>query len=59
MEGFSGGPGDGAGWNLQVNGDASYTETETGLEFDGETSSVIHTADGGELTFQGVERIEY
>ncbi len=59
MEGFSGGPGDGAGWTLQVDDGVGYTEIENGLAFDSEASGVIQTADGGEVTFQGVERIEY
>ncbi len=59
MEGFSGGPDAGAGWTLQVDGDVGYTETENGLGFDSEASGVIYTVDGGEVTFQGVERIEY
>ncbi len=59
MEGVTGGPGVDAGWTLQVDNGVTYTETANGLEFEGEASGVIHTADGGELTFQGVERIEY
>ena len=38
---------------------ATYTETEDGIVFDSESSGKIELADGSELTFEGVEKLEW
>ncbi|MEK9722917.1 MAG: hypothetical protein VW405_05460, partial [Rhodospirillaceae bacterium] len=59
IDGVDGGPGGDSGWTLQVDGDGGYTETESGIEFDAEASGVITLSDGSELTFDGVEKLEW
>ncbi len=59
MDGMDGGPGVDAGWTLQVDDDATYTQTETGIDFDGDASGTIQLSDGSELTFEGVDKIEW
>jgi len=59
IDGVDGGPGDDSGWTLQVDEGAGYTETDSGIEFDAEASGVITLADGSELTFDGVEKLEW
>ncbi|MDD9877742.1 MAG: LamG domain-containing protein, partial [Magnetovibrio sp.] len=59
IDDVSGGPGGDSGWTLQVDEGAGYTETESGIEFDAEASGVITLSDGSELTFDGVEKLEW
>ena len=54
-----GGPGGDSGWTLQVDEGASYTQTDNGIQFDAEASGVITLSDGSELTFDGVEKLEW
>jgi Ca2+-binding RTX toxin-like protein len=46
-------------WTLEVDSDVQVTETENGLEFEGDVSGTIRLEDGSELTFTGVEKIEW
>ncbi|MEO5338241.1 MAG: cadherin-like domain-containing protein, partial [Magnetospirillum sp. WYHS-4] len=46
-------------WTLELDSDVGYTETEAGLEFEGDVSGTIRLEDGSELTFSGVEKIEW
>jgi len=59
LEGVDGGPGGDSGWTLQVDEGTTYTETESGVEFDAEASGSIVLADGSELTFDNVEKLEW
>ena len=59
MEGMDGGPGVDAGWTVQVDGDTGFTQTETGIEFEDDASGSIQLSDGSELTFEGVDKIEW
>jgi len=59
IDGVDSGPGGDSGWTLQVDEGAGYTETDSGVEFDAEASGVITLADGSELTFDGVEKLEW
>ena len=59
VQGVDGGPGGDSGWTMQVDGDAGFTETEGGLTFDAEASGSITLADGSELTFENVEKLEW
>jgi hypothetical protein len=59
IDGVDGGPGADAGWAMQVDEGVGYTETENGIEFDAEASGVITLDDGSELTFDGVEKLEW
>ncbi len=59
LDDVSGGPGGDSGWTLQLDNGATYTETDDGLVFDGEASGRIELADGSELTFDGVEKLEW
>ena len=59
LEGVDSGPGGDSGWTLQVDEGTTYTETESGVEFDAEASGSIVLADGSELTFDNVEKLEW
>ena len=59
LDGVDGGPGGDSGWTMQLDDGATYTETEDGLVFDSEASGKIELADGSELTFEGVEKLEW
>ncbi len=60
LDGVDGGPGGDAGWTMQVDGDQGFTQTENGIEFeDGDASGSIQLSDGSELTFEGVDKIEW
>ena len=59
MEGVDGGPGGDSGWTLQVDDDAAFTQTEDGIDFEGDASGTIQLSDGSELTFDGVDKIEW
>ncbi|MBT7247755.1 MAG: hypothetical protein HN877_00855 [Rhodospirillaceae bacterium] len=59
LDDVSGGPGGDSGWTLQVDEGAGYTQTDSGIEFDAEASGVITLDDGSELTFDGVEKLEW
>ena len=59
LEGIDGGPGADAGWAMQVEDGVVYTETENGLEFEVDASGSIKLSDGSELTFEGVDKIEW
>jgi len=58
LDGVSGGPTDGS-WTLHVDGDVGYTQTDSGLEFEGEASGTVRLDDGSEVEFENVERIEW
>ena len=58
LDGIDSGPGGDSGWTLQLDS-GGYTETEDGLVFDSESSGRIELADGSELTFDGVEKLEW
>ncbi|MBT7505508.1 MAG: hypothetical protein HN644_04455, partial [Rhodospirillales bacterium] len=47
------------GWDVQVDGDMAVTQTENTLEFESEASGTITLSDGSELTFEGVDKIEW
>ncbi|MGB0681988.1 MAG: Ig-like domain-containing protein [Magnetovibrionaceae bacterium] len=58
LEDVTGGPGGDSGWTLET--DVDYTVNEDGsLTFDEEASGTVQLDDGSELTFQGVEKIEW
>ncbi len=59
LEDVGGGPGGDGGWALQVEGDIGYTQTDSGIEFDEEVAGSITLSDGSELTFEGVEKLEW
>ena len=59
LEGVTGGPDGLNGWTLQFDSGVSATETADGLEFDADASGMIQLSDGSELTFQGINRIEW
>ncbi|MEQ8320054.1 MAG: cadherin-like domain-containing protein, partial [Rhodospirillales bacterium] len=59
LDGVDSGPGGDSGWTLQLDEGATYTETEDGIVFDSESSGKIELADGSELTFEGVEKLEW
>jgi len=59
LDGVDGGPGGDSGWTLQLDNGATYTETDDGIVFDSESSGRIELADGSELTFEGVEKLEW
>ncbi len=59
IDGVDGGPGADSGWAMQVDEGVGYTQTENGIEFDAEASGVITLDDGSELTFDGVEKLEW
>ncbi|MBO6521931.1 MAG: tandem-95 repeat protein [Rhodospirillales bacterium] len=59
LDGVDGGPGGDSGWTMQLDDGATYTETEDGIVFDSEASGKIELADGSELTFEGVEKLEW
>ncbi len=59
LEGVDGGPGGDSGWTMELDNGATYTETEDGIVFDSEASGKIELADGSELTFEGVEKLEW
>jgi hypothetical protein len=59
VDDVTGGPGGDSGWTLQVDEGATYTQTENGIQFDAEASGVITLSDGSELTFDGVEKLEW
>ncbi|MEO5338670.1 MAG: hypothetical protein H7841_17565 [Magnetospirillum sp. WYHS-4] len=59
LEDVTGGPGGDAGWTLDVQGTVQITQTEDGLVFGSEASGTIRLDDGSELTFQGIEKIEW
>jgi Ca2+-binding RTX toxin-like protein len=59
LEGVDSGPSVDSGWALQVEGRVGDTETENGIEFDEEVAGSITLSDGSELTFDGVEKLEW
>ncbi len=59
LDGVDGGPGGESGWTLQLDDGATYTAGEDGIDFGGEVSGKIELADGSELTFEGVEKLEW
>ncbi|WNJ98798.1 cadherin-like domain-containing protein [Thalassospiraceae bacterium LMO-JJ14] len=59
LDGVDGGPGGDSGWTMQLDDGATYTESEDGIVFDSEASGKIELADGSELTFEGVEKLEW
>jgi len=59
LDGVDGGPGGAAGWSLQVDEGVGYTETDDGIQFDAEASGSVTLSDGSELTFDGVEKLEW
>ena len=59
LGGVDSGPSVDSGWALQVEGSVGDTETENGIEFDEEVAGSITLSDGSELTFDGVEKLEW
>jgi Ca2+-binding RTX toxin-like protein len=59
LEGVDGGPGGDSGWTLQLDNGDTYTAGEDSIDFGGEVSGKIELADGSELTFEGVEKLEW
>jgi len=59
VDGVDGGPGGDSGWTMQLDDGATFTETDDGIVFDSEASGKIELADGSELTFEGVEKLEW
>ncbi|MSO93216.1 MAG: tandem-95 repeat protein [Rhodospirillales bacterium] len=65
LQDVSGGPGGDSGWTMHLDGagsgqgGASYTQTDHSIVFNGETSGSITLADGSELAFDNVEKIEW
>ncbi len=59
LDGVDGGPGEAAGWALQVEDGVGYTQDESGITFDVEASGSVTLSDGSELTFEGVEKLEW
>jgi Ca2+-binding RTX toxin-like protein len=59
LGGVDSGPSVDSGWALQVEGGVGDTETENGIEFDEEVAGSITLSDGSELTFDGVEKLEW
>ncbi len=59
LDGVDGGPGGDSGWTMSLDDGVTYTETDDGIVFDSEASGKIELADGSELTFEGVEKLEW
>ena len=58
LEGIDVGPDEGV-WTLEVDNGVDWDYTETGIEFDGDASGRIELADGSELIFEDINRIDY
>jgi Ca2+-binding RTX toxin-like protein len=58
LDGVEGGPGAG-GWTLELDGNVQFTQTDNTIEFLNDASGTIRLEDGSELTFQGIEKIEW
>jgi len=59
LDGVDGGPGGEGGWTLELDDGRSFTAGEDGIDFGGEVAGKIELADGSELTFEGVEKLEW
>ncbi len=59
LEDVSGGPGGASGWTIEVDGGGTYTEGESDITFDAEASGTITLEDGSQLSFEGVESIDW
>ena len=59
LDGVDGGPGGEGGWTLQLDDGRSFTAGEDGIDFGDEVAGKIELADGSELTFEGVEKLEW